>query len=150
WRGVGGQDGEAEFAGVAIGRRDGRSEILPGVIGDVVGQRKTGIARTIGGHGHAADIKLAFAITGVVRAGVAININKKNLIGGAVDFSCNHGRGGKAVGVGDDGEILQIVRAREKTGMVQRDAVAVEINAEIVVAENGIAANGIIRGARVV
>ena len=58
-----------------------------------------------------------------------------------------------AEGVGDDGEILQIIRAGEKTDVVGRHIrvviTAEQINAHVIV-ENGIAADGIVGGARVV
>ena len=145
------EHGGAEFAGVAAGGRRGGGDVLPGVIAAAVGEREQRVAGAVGRHADRAEIKLALAVAAEVLGEVAIDINEKTAVGRAVQFPLNDGAGAVAEGVGDDGEILQIVRAGVAIANVVRDHVEIaEIDAEIAVAENGIAADGIVRRAGII
>ncbi len=137
--------GEFRRVAVGIGGRRGEPIARAGRRRQAEGESR--VAARVGRYRGRAEITLSVAVQGHVRLGAGVEIERERRAGRAVQCA---GRGGRGAGVGreDDGVILQVVRPREDVaGMVERDAVFAEVDAQKSIAEDGVGADRVPRGA---
>ena len=136
--GVGGGGGEAA-AGQVAGRGEGEGSVAAGVGAEVC----------------VAQVELAFAVAGGIRDRVPVEVDEVAVAGGAVERARDEGGAGIAEG-GNGRIVLQVVWAGDRpAGMIGGYAKAVfdaadQVEAEVAVVVDGVAADGVADGVGVV